>query len=157
MGLLKAMQEKMDSDLTEMRVGQDQTRAKVKAVRRTHNEKFVILQENTWTSSAWQWLLTFLFSGLHPRWRCFTADSTQVPTFWLQTEFNCPQSRCSVMASNGGRPASGLMSLQAGEHPMPASYPHCRLSTATNCPLQLSTQDCLMLLTALCSWLTLTG
>jgi hypothetical protein len=41
----------------------------------------------------------------------------------------CSQSRCSVTASNGGRSsASGLMSLQAGDHLTPTLYSHCRLS-----------------------------
>jgi hypothetical protein len=44
----------------------------------------------------------------------------------------CSQSRSSVTASNSRRSsASRLMSLQAGDHLTPASYPHCELSTAT--------------------------
>jgi hypothetical protein len=39
----------------------------------------------------------------------------------------CSQSRYPVTASNGGRSsASGLKSSQAGDHPTPASYSHCR-------------------------------
>jgi hypothetical protein len=29
---------------------------------------------------------TSVFSGLRPRWRCFTADSTQLSTVWPQTD-----------------------------------------------------------------------
>jgi hypothetical protein len=51
----------------------------------------------------------------------------------LQTQVSCPQSHCSVTASNGGRSSSsGLTSLQVDDHLTPVSYPHCRLSTASN-------------------------
>jgi hypothetical protein len=62
-----------------------------------------------------------VFSGLRPRSHCFTADSTQLSTAWLQTEFNCPQSCYLVTTSSGGRFLFSWADISAGWRPSHAS------------------------------------
>jgi hypothetical protein len=71
-----------------------------------------------------------------PQLPCSAASVLTGPAL-LQTPLSCPQSRCPVTASNGGRSSSGVTSLQASDHLTLASYPHCRLQTL-NCNSRLS-------------------